>query len=218
MSPARTESILWAFIVFLYLLTGISAVSAEPPSVAEGFAKCKVIDDNQARLDCLKKLLATPVPVNPPAAGVEDRWPLVVTPPPPGSGEHEAVSIMRTADTARSDPDLAGLMIRCQEKPGLQVLLALVRPLPPGAKRTVVVSPTTTPSTIHAEVSPFGTGIILPVEPSMFTTGQWRGLKELAVLIQDPEADIRGVIPLDGLAPALAKLSASCPVGVKQNP
>ena len=213
MIRARTEPTLWAAIVFIYLLAGVPVVAAEPPG-AKGFAKCKVIDDDQARLDCLKKLLAgSPTTTKPPAEGVEDRWPLVVTPPPPGGGGHEAVSIMRTADTSRSDPDLAGLMIRCQEKPGLQVLLALVRPLPPGAKRSVVVSPTTTPTIIHAEVSPLGTGIILPVEPSMFTIGQWRELKELAVLIQDPEGDIRGVIPLDGLAPALAKLSARCPSG-----
>jgi hypothetical protein len=213
MFPARIESALWAFAVSAYLLTGIPAGSAEPPGIAEGFAKCKTINDDQTRLNCLKKLLAAPSPIKPPAETVEDRWPLVVTPPPPGGGDREAVSIMRTADTSRSDPDLAGLMIRCQDKPGLQVLLALVRPLPPRAKRSVVVSPTTAPTIIHAEVSPLGTGIVLPIEPSMFTTGQWRELKELAVLIQDPEADIRGVIPLDGLAPALAKLSARCPAG-----
>lgn len=213
MIRARIVSTLWASIVFTYLLAAVPAVAAEPPDIAEGFAKCKTIDDDRARLDCLKKLLAAPPTAKPPAAGVEDRWPLVVTPPPPGGGGREAVSIMRTAETTRSDPDLAGLMIRCQEKPGLQVLLALVRPLPPRAKRSVVVSPTTTPTIIHAEVSPLGTGIVLPVEPSMFTTGRWRELKELAVLIHDPEGDIRGVIPLDGLAPALAKLSARCPSG-----
>jgi hypothetical protein len=213
MFRARIESTLWASIVFAYLLAGVLAVSAEPPGIAEGFAKCKVIGDDQARLDCLKKLLAAPSPAKPPTEGVVDRWPLIVTPPPPGGGGREAVSILRTADTSRSDPDLAGLMIRCQDKPGLQVLLALVRPLPPRAKRSVVVSPMATPTIIHAEVSPLGTGIVLPVEPSMFTTGQWRDLKELAVLVQDPEGDIRGVIPLDGLTPALAKLSARCPLG-----
>jgi hypothetical protein len=209
MTRTRINPTFWAPLVFTYLLTGVPAVAAESPGIAEGFAKCKIIEDNQARLDCLKKLLAAP-PARPPAEGVQDRWPLVVTPPPPGGGDHEAISIMRTADTIRSDPDLAGLMIRCQEGSGFQVLLALVRPLPPRAKRSVVVSPTTTPTIIHAEVSPLGTGIILPVEPSAFTTGQWQDLKELAVLVQDPEADIRGVIPLDGLAPALAKLSARC--------
>jgi hypothetical protein len=213
MTRVRIESAVWISIVFAYLLAGVPAIAAAPPGVAEGFAKCKVTDDDQARLNCLKKLLASPPSAKPPAEGLMDPWPLVVTPPPAGGGGHEAASIMRTADTTRSDPDLAGLMIRCQEKPGFQVLLALVRPLPPLAKRSVVVSPTTTPTVIHARVSPLGTGIVLPVEPTAFTTGQWRDFKELAVLIQDPQADIRGVIPLEGLAPALAKLSAKCQSG-----
>jgi hypothetical protein len=104
-------------------------------------------------------------------------------------------------------------MIRCQEKPGFEVLLALVRPLPPRAQREVVVNATTTPAVIHAAVSSLGTGVVLPLEPTMFTTGQWRDLKELSVLIHDPEADIRGVIPLDGLAAAMARLSARCSLG-----
>jgi hypothetical protein len=212
MTRLRIESILGT-IVSLYLLGGTSTALAEQPEIAQGFAKCVVIDDDRARLDCIKKLVASSPPANPPAeGGVQDRWPLVVTPPPPG-GSHEAVSIMRTADTTRSDSDLAGLMIRCQEKPGFEVLLALVRPLPPRARRDVVVNATTTPSVIHAAVSSLGTGVVLPLEPAMFTTGQWRDLKELSVLIHDPEADIRGVIPLDGLAAAMAKLSARCPSG-----
>jgi hypothetical protein len=211
MTFPRIESILWWLMVFIYLF-GVPTASAEPPVVAEGFAKCKVIDDNQARLDCIKKLLASSRPADQPIEGVQDRWPLVVTPAPSGGG-HEAVSIMRTADTARSDPDLAGLVIRCQEKPGLEVLLALVRPLPPQAQREVVVNPTTTPSVIHSQVSSLGTGVVLPLEPTMFTTGPWRDLKEFSLLIHDPEADIRGVIPLDGLAAAIAKLSARCPAG-----
>src|ERR1700748_1464402 len=211
MPHLRIESILWT-VVLLYLLGGTSAALAEQPEIAQGFANCVVIKDDRARLDCIKKLVAPPPSADPSAEGAQDRWPLVVTPPPPG-GSHEAVSIMRTADTTRSDSDLAGLMIRCQEKPGFEVLLALVRPLPPRARRDVVVNATTTPSVIHAAVSSLGTGVVLPLEPAMFTTGQWRDLKELSVLIHDPEADIRGVIPLDGLAAAMAKLSARCPSG-----
>jgi hypothetical protein len=211
MTPLRIESILWT-VASLYLLSGASAALAEQPEIAQGFAKCVVIDDDRARLDCIKKLVASSPPADPPAEAVQDRWPLVVTPPPPGGG-HEAVSIMRTADTTRSDSDLAGLMIRCQEKPGFEVLLALVRPLPPRAQREVVVNAATTPVVIHAAVSSLGTGVVLPLEPTMFTTGQWRDLKELSVLIHDPEADIRGVIPLDGLSTAMTKLSARCPPG-----
>jgi hypothetical protein len=220
MTHLRIESVLRTPVVLIYLFSAVPqlvgtapAVAAEDPGMAAGFAKCKVIDDDKARLDCIKKLLAPPPPASPPAEGVGDPWPLVVTPAPPGGGGHEAVSIMRTVDTTRSDADLAGLMIRCQDKPGFEVLLALVRPLPPRSPRDVVVNPTTTPTVIHAEVSSAGTGIVLPVEPSMFTTGPWKDMKEFAVQIQDPEANIRGVIPLDGLVPAIAKLSARCPTG-----
>src|ERR1700722_1023420 len=104
----RIEAVLRASIapiVVSYLLGGIPSVMAEPPGIADGFAKCKIIDDDRARLDCIKKLLASPSADPAPAGGIQDRWPLVVTPPPPG-GSHEAVSIMRTADTTRSDPDL----------------------------------------------------------------------------------------------------------------
>ena len=167
-----------------------------------------MIANDQARLTCLKNLLPS-ASSGPAASAAHDLWPLVRTPHPKGGPD--AVAIMRTADTAQSDPDLAGLMIRCEEKPGFEVLLALVRPFPPRTKRDVVVTSGTTQSVLRAEASPTGTGLILPIEATAFTTGPWQGLKELAVTIKDPEAEIRGVIPLDGLAPAMAKLSANCP-------
>lgn len=122
------------------------------------------------------------------------------------------MAIMRTADTAQSDPDLAGLLIRCKEKQGFEVLLVLVKPFPPRAKRDVLIA-SATPSVLHAEATPTGTALILPLEATEFTTGPWQGTKELTVSIKDPDFDIHGVIPLGGLTPALAKLSASCPPG-----
>jgi hypothetical protein len=174
----------------------------------DDFERCRIIADEQARLDCLKKLI-------PQSSGASDAnrlpepWPLVRTPNPQGGPE--AVAIMKTADTSRSDPDLAGLLIRCQEKPGFQVVLALVRPIPPRSKRDVLLAAGTTQSTLHAETSGSGTALILPIDATAFTTGPWQGMRELAVTIQDAEGDIHGVIPLDGIAPAMARLSASCP-------
>ena len=77
----------------------------------------------------------------------------------------------------------------------------------------MLITSGTTPLILHAETSPAGTALILPIEATAFTTGPWQGLKELAVTIKDPETEIRGVIPLAGVAPAMAKLSASCPAG-----
>ena len=185
-------------------------VFSQERDISSDFEKCKMIANDQARLNCLKNILPKDS-TDPSASPVRDLWPLVRTPHPKGGPD--AVAIMRTADTAQSDPDLAGLMIRCAEKPGFEVLLALVRPVPPRTKRDVVVALGSTQSVLRAEASSTGTALILPIEAAAFTTGPWRELKELTVSIKDPETDIRGVIPLSGLAPAMAKLSASCPSG-----
>jgi hypothetical protein len=210
MALAQTEPILLSLSIALMYLLGATSVCAQERDVSQDFATCKLIANDQARLSCLKNLLPKPSRGSA-ASTAHDPWPLVRTPHPRGGPD--AVAIMRTADTAQSDPDLAGLMIRCEEKAGFEVLLALVRPLPPLTKRDVVVISGTTQSVLHAKASPTGTALILPIEATSFTTGAWQGMKELAVTIKDPEAEIHGVIPLGGLAPAMAKLATSCPSG-----
>jgi hypothetical protein len=192
----------------LFYMVGTAAIFAQGRDISQDFETCKVIADDQARLNCLKNLIPN-VSSNPATSDTGDSWPLVRTSNPKGGPD--AVAIMRTADTAQSDPDLAGLMVRCAEKPGFEVLLALVRPLPPRSKRDVVITSGTTHSVLRAETLPTGTALVLPVEATAFTTGPWQGMKELAVTINDPEAEIRGVIPLNGLVPAMAKLSTNCP-------
>jgi hypothetical protein len=194
----------------LIYAVGTTAVLAQTPDVSQEFKKCRVIADDQARLNCFKNLLPGDS-LKPASSATSDGWPLIRTPRPKGGPD--AVAIMRTADTAQSDPDLAGLMVRCAEKPGLEVLLALVRPFPPRSKRDVVLTAGTSKSVLHAETTSVGTALILPIEATAFTTGPWRGLKELAVTINDPEAEIHGVISLEGLAPAMTKLLASCAPG-----
>lgn len=176
----------------------------------EGFDKCKIIADDRSRLECFKALLAdspsSSASSAPSAAQPTDTssaWSLIRTPNPKGGPD--ALSIMRTADTLKSDPDLAGLIVRCQDKPGLEVLIALVRPLPPRRKRDVILNLGSGQTKFQAEVSATGTGVILPLEPRMLTAQ-----RELSVRLDDPDGQIRGMISLDGLAPALARLSASC--------
>jgi hypothetical protein len=194
----------------LFYVAGAAAAFAQADDISRDFEKCKVIADDRTRLNCFRNLLPGDSSKSA-TSTTTDMWPLIRTPHPKGGPD--GVAIMRTADTAQSDPDLAGLMIRCAERPGFEVLLALVRPFPPRSKRDVVVTTGTTQSVLHAETASVGTALILPVEATAFTTGPWRGLKELAVTINDPEAEIRGVISLEGLGPALTKLSASCPAG-----
>jgi hypothetical protein len=200
-----------ALAAALVYLVGITPVLTQAPDSIQGFEACKAIAADQARLDCLKKLL----PKSPTdAAQAEDgasAWRLTRTPRPNGAAD--AIAVMRTANTTQSDPDLAGLLIRCQEKPGLEVMLALVRPFPPRSKRDVVIHSGRTETMLHAETSSTGTALVLPIDAMAFTTGPFRDLNQLAIKISDPENDIRGIVPLDGIGPAIAKLLANCPSG-----
>jgi hypothetical protein len=201
--------LLAGLLMFASYLVVTPVFSAEKNDISGEFEKCRVLGDDRARFACLKNLL--PKAKDTPAPSTADSWPLVRTPHPQGG--RDAVSIMRTADTSRSDPELAGLMIRCADKPGIEAILALVRPIPPRSRRDVVVSAGAIQVLLHAEVTSAGTALLLPVEASTFTTGPWRNTKEIAVTIRDPDGEIRGVIPIDGIGPAMATLSASCPPG-----
>ena len=190
----------------IYVVGATFAVTQERDS--QDFEHCKTIASDRARLDCMKNLLPKPLSDDDNAA----IWPLIRTPRP--NGGPDAVAVMRTVDTTtQSDPDLAGLMIRCREQPGLEVVLALLRPFPLRSKKDVVVNLGSTESILHAETAAPGTALVLPIDATIFTIGPWRELKQLSVTIRDSEGDVRGVIPLDGIVPALAKLLASCPSG-----
>jgi hypothetical protein len=199
------------FVMVALYFAATTTVSAEKKDdIYVEFEKCRVLGDDQARLACLKNLL--PKTADKPAASHPvDSWPMVRTHHPQGGPD--AVSIMRTPDTTRSDPELAGLMIRCAETPGLEAMLALVRAVPPRSRRDVVLAAGATEVLLHTEVTSAGTALLLPVETSTFTAGPWRDTKEIAVTIRDPDGEIRGVIPIDGIGPAMAKLSANCPQG-----
>jgi hypothetical protein len=208
MGLVRPQILPLILIVAKICAVGIKAAIAQDQTSLD-FEHCKSVADDRARLACLKKLLPQ-AGATTATEGLAD-WRLIRTPRP--NGGPDVVALMRTADTSQSDPDLAGLMVRCQEEPRREVLLALVRPFPPRSKRDVVVSLGTAKSILHGETSPEGTALILPIDATAFTTGAYRELKQFSIKINDPEGDIRGVIRLDGIGPAVAKLSASCPQG-----
>src|ERR1700752_4793071 len=114
----------------MYLAEASVALAQERNDAVQAFERCKTNAADQARLDCFKNLLPKDFSLSSkPEENPRDAWPLIRTPRP--NGGPDAIATMRTADTSRSDPDLAGLMIRCREKSGMEVLLALVRPFPP---------------------------------------------------------------------------------------
>jgi len=75
-------------------------------------------------------------------------WRLVRTPDPRGGPD--AVSIMQTADAARSDMDLVGLTLRCSDT-GFDILVVFLKPFPPRAHPKVRL--TIGSATVHLEAT-----------------------------------------------------------------
>ena len=86
------------------------------------------IQDNAARLFCLE-IAGSDTTLN-------DSWRMIRTPRP--AGGRDVVSIMKSADISESDPDFAGLMLRCNDT-STEVLIVLLRPLLPHEQPSVVV-------------------------------------------------------------------------------
>jgi hypothetical protein len=135
-------------------------------------------------------------------------WRLVRTPNPRGGPD--AVSIMQTADTARSDVDLVGLTLRCSDT-GFDVLVVLLKPFPPRTHPKVKLTSSGTTVHLEATVIPPGAAISLPAEAATLVKGSWQSSSELAIEVGDDGNATRGFISLVGLEPALSLLASNCP-------
>lgn len=145
---------------------------------------------------------ATPVL---PAGG----WRLVRTPGPQNSGY--VVSIMHTADTMRSDPEFAGLLIRCRNNARLQIGFITITPFHPRSHPKVTVMAGSATTHFQADVLPPGSLIALPNEAEALTRGPWQSAPELTVDIDGGGSKIHGVTSLEGLPAAISQLQANCP-------
>lgn len=136
-------------------------------------------------------------------------WRLMRTANP--SGGPDAVSIVHTADLIRSDPDLAGLMLHCAQA-GPELLIVVVTPFPPGVHPNVTISSGGNDWHFVGQVVPPGAELLLPPKSPTLVTTAWRSARELTVKVSSPDQSFGGVIPVDGMAAALATLTASCPI------
>ena len=118
----------------------------------------------------------------------------------------------RTADALRSDFDLAGLMLRCGDN-GTEVLIVVVTLFPPRARPSVTIKADGKEWKFDARVMPPGAELLLPAEAEHLVAGAWQSAHELVIKVSSQDQSFGGVIPIDGLEPALGTLSTKCPAG-----
>lgn len=142
-----------------------------------------------------------------------------------------AASMSRTSDMTRSDLDLAGLMLRCRDTGvllqgadvtspmvqdddahaiGAQIVIVVVTPFPPRAQPSVTIGAAGKEWHFNARVLPPGAELLLPAQATDLASGPWQSTPELAVKVSWQERSFKGVIPIDGLADALATVTANC--------
>lgn len=137
----------------------------------------------------------------------DGNWRHVHSPNPGGTTTTSA--LLRIADLERSDPRLAGLMLRCNGH-DIDAILVVVEPFPPRAQPKITLRVGNQESYFSGSLIPTGVGVRLPVDGIALATGPWRAATELKVEIADGGTRIEGVVGLSGLATAIAGLSVDC--------
>ena len=129
-----------------------------------------------------------------------------------GAKEGETfAAITKTADTTQSDPDFAGLIVRCAPKGKVDVLVALIRPFPPRSHPQVTITASSGGTlTVEASMAAAGAAVILPDEVSAFASGKWQTTPALSVSVKENDSEIKGVVALTGLREAYNSLVANC--------
>ena len=125
-------------------------------------------------------------------------------------GGVDAISIMHTADTSKSDLDFAGLMIRCNEG-HTEVAIVLLRAFPLRARPHVVFGNPGNEIRLEATIAPPGTAVLVSKDATSLVDGPWRALNNLFIRVEEGKSTIRGVVALAGLQSAIKTLVASCP-------
>jgi hypothetical protein len=197
LSPqSRAFAFLYASLPWLTLNMALAQTTA--PS------ECRQITDLAARLRCLEA--PAPVPKMP-QSGVLSGWKMIRSPDPRGGPE--AVGMIRIADFSRSDPDFAGMMLRCAGTE-LEVLAVVVRPRPPRAKPRVSVQVGHNHTVFEASVVPPGASLLLPQPAPALARVAWQSGAEARVSIEHDGEKVGGVVPLAGLGAALPHLLSNC--------
>lgn len=118
-------------------------------------------------------------------------------------------AILHTAEFERSDPRLAGLMLRCGRQ-GIETVIVVIGPFPPHAQPQITLRTPEQESHFVGTIIPTGAGIRLPSDATNLVMGPWRKARELGINVTDGDTVINGAVALSGLPEALETLNAEC--------
>jgi hypothetical protein len=116
---------------------------------------------------------------------------------------------MKTADTARSDLDFAGLIVRCA-KGKIDVLVAVIRPFSPRSRPQVSIASNGVAQTFEGSVIAAGAAVMLPDDVAALAAGKWQSTPSLTITVKENDSQIQGVVEMAGLREAYNSLLTGC--------
>lgn len=200
----RSVLIFLIAVAFGCLLLSGFALAQNPASSGPA---CETIADSKAHLHCYEmRSSRAAAQAMPPSRELSEGWRLVTT--PNGQDGRAVVSVMRTADLARSDPDIAGLTLRCMGG-NIEALLITLQSYPVRSHPKVTLKTGGVEQVFMADVAPPGSALLLR-DAGVSVEKVWLTSPELAVRIEAEGQTISGVITLAGLRSALDRLRIGC--------
>jgi hypothetical protein len=200
--------IVFVIALFATTLPNTQVFSADSASSdMRPLESCNAIRDATLRSRCFEAATSDHTRQSPTSPNNFDGWRLVRT--PGANAEDEVISMMRTGDLLRSDPEFAGLTLHCGQA-GPEILIIVVQPFPPRSKPKVTLGDPSNETHFEASVLPSGAALLLPEAVMALANGPWQSQANLAVKIEEGDTIIRGVVPLTGLNTALQVLNANC--------
>lgn len=139
----------------------------------------------------------------PNSASLFDAWRVIRT--KAADGVTETTAILRVADVLKSDPRLAGLMLRCS-KQGIEPVIVVVEPYSPQARPKITLRADDEELYFDSRPLPTGVGLRVPADGLSLMSGPWKGARELKIRISDGDTEMNGVVDLAGLTQAIQSL------------
>jgi hypothetical protein len=127
---------------------------------------------------------------------------------PRGSGG-TTTAFIHTADIERSDPRLAGLMLRCSGNQ-IEAVFVVVEAFPPHARPRITLRGNGEEAYFDATVIQAGIGLAIPANRLTSMDGLMRAAEDLEVRIGGAETGFGGIVRMTGSKSVVAALTRDC--------
>jgi len=196
----------WVGLVAVILL---GLVKSQAIETSDGNDRCRGLTDLAMQKQCYEIINGLSGKTNAQGVTLLEGWQLIKTPDPHGGAD--AISISHVADFERSDPNLAGILLRCVNHQ-IELFVIVIEPYPPQIPIDLTLKlGNSSASTYRGSIVPPGVMVRLPVEAATAIFDRRQQTDDLNVSLASRTTQITtGIVKLTGLEQALGTLKTSC--------